>query len=187
VAGTPDFDALYLAERERVLALCLHVTGRRADAEDALQEAFLAVHRGLGRFRAEASPSTWLHRIALRAALRVKARRRGGEPLDPELAGPGLEADLERRSEARRITEALARLPAGLRTVLALFAVEGFTHPEIAEVLGVPEGTVWSRLHAARKRLREELGRGREEDDRDRVGARPTGSAPPAPGRRRRA
>lgn len=52
----------------------------------------------------------------------------------------------------------MARLPAELRAVLSLFALEGMKHREIAEVLGIPEGTVWSRLHRARKRLQEELG-----------------------------
>lgn len=157
-ARAPAFDALYRAERERVLALCLHVTGRRADAEDALQETFLAVHRGLRLFRGDATPSTWVYRIALRAALRVKARRRPAEPVDPETPGASGEEEIASRAEARRIADALGRLSVEHRTVLALFALEGLGHRAIAEVLGVPEGTVWSRLHAARRRLAAELG-----------------------------
>jgi RNA polymerase sigma-70 factor (ECF subfamily) len=57
------------------------------------------------------------------------------------------------RDEARRAVAALARLPAGPRAVLSLFAVEGLSHREIADILGIPEGTVWSRLHAARRKL----------------------------------
>lgn len=142
-----------------MLALCLHVTGRRDDAEDALQEAFLDVHRGLRHFRGEAAASTWVYRIALRAALRVRARRRPEEPVDPETPGPGGEAALDARAEARRVAAALGALPAEHRAVLALFAVEGLRHAEIAAVLGIPEGTVWSRLHAARRRLAAALGR----------------------------
>lgn len=153
------FDALFRALRKPVLALCLHLTGRRDDAEDALQETFLSVHRALPRFRAEARVSTWVYRIALRAALRVRARR--PEPREPETepAHDG-EPAMAARLEARRLAAALGRLPAEQRAVISLFAVEGLTHREIAEVLGVPEGTVWSRLHAARKRLAAELGRG---------------------------
>lgn len=153
------FEALFRALREPVLALCLHLAGRRADAEDALQETFLAVHRALPRFRGEARLSTWVYRIAVRAALRVRARRRDGPAVDPETPGGGGAADLEARLEARRLQEAMARLPVEHRLVLSLFALEGLSHRHIAEVLGVPEGTVWSRLHAARRRLSEEMGR----------------------------
>jgi RNA polymerase sigma-70 factor (ECF subfamily) len=62
------------------------------------------------------------------------------------------------RDEARRATAALARLPAEPRALLSLFAIEGLSHAEVAEILGVPEGTVWSRLHAARKALLAEMG-----------------------------
>lgn len=160
MSSAPSADALFRAERERVFRLCLHVTGRRADAEDALQEAFLAAHRTRGAFRGEASPSTWLYRIALRTALRVKARRRLTEPagpVDPELPGADGPAEVAAREEGRRLLAALGRLSADHRAVLSLAALEGLSHREMAEVLGVPEGTVWSRLHLARKRLAAEL------------------------------
>jgi len=167
------FDELFRALREPVLSLALHLTGRRPDAEDALQEAFLDVHRALDRFRGEARLSTWVYRIALRAAIRVRARRReearsgAGRPQgDPsaaggEVEGPGTggEADMLARLEAGRVAAALDRLPAEQRAVLSLFALRGLGHREIAEILGVPEGTVWSRLHAARRRLAAEVGR----------------------------
>lgn len=143
--------------REPVLSLCLHLTGRRADAEDVLQDVFLAVHRALPHFRGESRLSTWIYRIAIRAALEHRARRRPSEPLDPELPGPSQEDDLVARDRARRLLQAMAALSAEHRTVLSLFAVEGLSHREIAEILGVPEGTVWSRLNLARKRLAAEM------------------------------
>lgn len=101
-----------------------------------------------------------MYRIALRAALRQRARRRPSEAVDPETpADRGGEADLAARDEARRVQAAVVGLPAEHRAVLSLFAVEGLGHRQIAEILGVPEGTVWSRLHAARKRLAEAMGR----------------------------
>ncbi len=154
----PTFDAVFESMQRKVLGLCLHVVGERQEAEDALQEAFLAVYRGLPAFRGEAQLSTWVFRIALRAALRVRSRR---PPLaieqNFEPASERPEQVLEARDEARRLERAMSRLPAEQRTVLALFAVDGLGHREIAEVLGVPEGTVWSRLHLARKRLAAEL------------------------------
>lgn len=160
-ARAAAFDGLYRALRAPVLALCLHLTGRRADAEDALQETFLAVHGALPAFRGEAGLATWVFRIALRAGLRTRARRRDHAAVDPEHPAPGGgEAALAAREEARRLQAALSALPAEHRAVLALFALEGLGHAAIAGILGIPEGTVWSRLHAARRTLAEALGRG---------------------------
>jgi RNA polymerase sigma-70 factor (ECF subfamily) len=93
----------------------------------------------------------------MRIALRIKARRRPSEP--PPLDLPGTTAEhIEASADAARVLEAMAKLPAEQRAVLSLFAIGGMKHREIAEVLGIPEGTVWSRLHAARKRLQAELG-----------------------------
>lgn len=80
-------------------------------------------------------------------------------PLVIDIAAKSADAVLQNES-ATRLWRALSTLSADYRTVIALFAVEGLSHSEIAEILGVPEGTVWSRLHLARKRLAEKLGRG---------------------------
>lgn len=150
---------LFRVYRNPVLALCRSITLHPADAEDALQEVFVAVHRALGRFRGESRLSTWLYRVAIRTALEVKSRRRRAEPLDHALPGREEERQLLARDEARKLPAAIALLPAAHRVVLSLFALDGLTHREIAGILGVPEGTVWSRLNAARRRLAEELGR----------------------------
>ena len=68
------FDEIFLAHRTRVLALCQRLCGERALAEDALQDTFLEVYKGLARFRGEAQLGTWIYRIALRTALRLRAR-----------------------------------------------------------------------------------------------------------------
>jgi len=146
-------DRLFRELREPLHAVCLHLTGRRADAEDAVQEVFVAVHRGIPEFRGASRLTTWVYRIALRAAFRARARDREGERLDPDTASGGGEAEMVSRDEARHIVAAMARLPAGPRAVLSLFAIEGLSHREIADILGIPEGTVWSRLHAARRML----------------------------------
>lgn len=152
------FDELIAALREQVFAVCFHVTGNAADADDALQETFLAVHAGLPRFRGESRISTWVHRIAIRSAIRVRARRRPTadvHEVDPPARGPDI---VESRELGERIAAAMGRLSAEHRVVISLFAVDELSHAQIAEILGVPEGTVWSRLHAARKRLAAELG-----------------------------
>lgn len=152
------FDELFASLREQVFAVCLHVTGNAADADDALQETFLAVHAGLAKFRGEARLSTWVHRIAIRASIRVRARRRPAadvHEVDPPARGPDPVAS---REMGERIAAAMNRLSAEHRVVISLFAVDELGHAQIAEILGIPEGTVWSRLHAARKRLSAELG-----------------------------
>lgn len=150
------FSEVFEAFRKPVLALCFHLTGRRADAEDAAQDVFLVVFRGLPKFRGESRLSTWIYRIAIRTAFRTKARLPKTEPLLAEPAGESKDPSLERERRLQ-VRTALARLSADHRTVLALFSLDGLSHREIAATLGIPEGTVWSRLHLARKKLAEEL------------------------------
>ena len=150
-----DFDELFRAHRGRVLALCLRLCGSRALAEDALQETFLEVYKGLHGFRGESQLGTWIYRVAMRTALRLRARHPAPVDADVELALGTSEphAALAAREQARAVQAALDALPAEQRVVVALFAADGLGHAEIAEILGVPEGTVWSRLHKARKAL----------------------------------
>jgi RNA polymerase sigma-70 factor (ECF subfamily) len=146
--------------REPLFALCLHLCSNRATAEDALQEAFLSLFRALPGFRGDARLSTWMYRIAVREALRHRAREaaRRTEVMAHEPAAPVAGNPAIVREESEALRRALDRLSAEHRTVLSLFAVDGLSHREIGEILGVPEGTVWSRLHGARKRLAAELG-----------------------------
>lgn len=145
--------------RRPVLALCLHVVGDAGEAEDVVQQVFLSVHRALPSFRAESRLSTWIYRIALRAAIAsaASARRRPLVSLEEPPHASSTEQELMLRDEARRVAEAMGRLSMEHRSVLSMFAIEGLSHEEIADVLGVPKGTAWSRLSAARRRLLEEL------------------------------
>lgn len=160
---------------EPVFQLCLRVTCDPADAEDARQEAFVDILRALSSFRGEARFSTWVFRIALRAATRVRSRRRRHDESrvdwtelivnEPASGAVGDESrgqedpsrELERREGALRLLAAISRLPFAQRAVLALAALEDVPRAEIAEVLGIPLGTVDSRLNAARESLRREL------------------------------
>jgi RNA polymerase sigma-70 factor (ECF subfamily) len=155
------FDAVFAELRGPVFKLCFRMLGDRHQAEDASQETFLSVYRGLGGFRGDASLKTWVYRIAVRAALKVRAQRdTAAGPLDESHEEPVRpEPALEARDEARRLRVALASLPAEHRTVLSLSALDGVSHQEIADVLGIPSGTVGSRLHFARKKLMAELHR----------------------------
>lgn len=150
------FTEVFTNFRGGVLSLCLHLTGNASDAEDAAQEVFLVVFRDLPRFRGESRLSTWIYRIAVRVAFRVKAKHPRTVPLDREPPVETPDPALQ-RERSGQVALALERLSADHRTVLALFSLDGLSHREIAETLGIPEGTVWSRLHLARKRLAAEL------------------------------
>jgi RNA polymerase sigma-70 factor (ECF subfamily) len=156
------FERVFAEHREQVLAVCLRLTGNAADAEDALQECFVDVLRGLPGFRGESRLTTWIYRIAIRAAGRVRARslRRRGVPLE-RASEPAVEprVPIEEREAVDAVLEALAELALEHRTVIALCSIEGLDAKEVAEILGVPPGTVWSRLARARELLRERLAR----------------------------
>lgn len=151
------FRGLYRAHAPRMFRLALRLTGGLdADAEDVVQEAWRRVIRGLEGFEGRSSLATWLTSIVTRCALEwQRANRRtadeepGEIPLSPSQARTSSRLDLER---------AFADLPAGFRTVLVLHDLEGYRHVDIAELLGVSEGTSKSQLSRARARMRELLG-----------------------------
>lgn len=152
------YERIFTALREPVYALCLRLTGNAVDAEDALQDCFIAAFRGLSLFRGDARISSWLYRIAVREALRHKKRHGANEPrITVEPAAPETLNPAVHRERFEMLNDALDRISAEHRTVLAMFALEGLSHEEIAMVLKIPTGTVWSRLHKARKKLAEEL------------------------------
>jgi RNA polymerase sigma-70 factor (ECF subfamily) len=152
------FDRLFRAHWAKVAALGFRLTRDPAEASDIAQDTFILVHRGLPGYRGEGRVVAWLMKIALHVGLKERARRKRWKA-DGMRALEWVPARGERdaRSDGR-LGKALAMLPDDQRAVLSLFAVEGLKHAAIAEVLGVPEGTVWSRLHHARKRLQEVLG-----------------------------
>jgi len=155
----PDLDQLFRTERERLLALGLQLTGNPALAEDAVQEAFLLAHRFGSSFRGESAASTWLYRITIRVATKLRERavkrreRRSAEAATAERSD-------ERGAMRDRVIalyRAMDGLPEEQRTALAMLSLRGLPAARIAEILGVPEGTVYSRAHAARRGLRESM------------------------------
>jgi len=132
------------------------------DADDATQDGFLAALRHIGRFDPSRPFGPWLLKIVSNAAADRRRRRRvrQAEPLAPNLAtardSPERAADLSGLGAALRA--ALAELPERQRTAVVLFDAEGYSHREIGEILGIPEGTVRSDVFHARRALRERLG-----------------------------
>ena len=145
-----------------------------AEAEDAVQEAYVKAIRGMGGFRSDAKLSTWLTRIVVNEALeRLRKAKRSAEviPLAADINAEGEVLDtpddasatpeaLALRAEARRIMESrIDALPDSFRAVFVLRAVEEMTVEETAVALGIPEATVRTRFFRARSMLRESLSR----------------------------
>jgi RNA polymerase sigma-70 factor (ECF subfamily) len=142
--------------------LALRIVRDRALAEDAVQEAFLAVWRSAGAFLAEqGKPSTWILTLVHRRAVDIVRReeRRRADPLDDAEQPTGEATDEEAWLRAQRqvVQEALRKLPPEQREAIELAYYGGFTQSELAERLGLPLGTIKSRMFAGLKRLRELL------------------------------
>jgi RNA polymerase sigma-70 factor (ECF subfamily) len=151
--------ALYQRHARRVYAVVRRMAGDDTLAEDWAQDAWLRAIRALPTFRGDSAFTTWLHRIAVNSALhgkRSRDRRVGREePIDEQAL-----ATRPRGDDAllrMKLEKAMERLPEGMRRVLVLHDVEGYTHDEIAEMLGVNPGTCKSQLFKARARMRELL------------------------------
>lgn len=158
------FRELYRQHAGRVYALCLRLTGSAGDAEERTQDVFVRLWDKLKSFRGESAFSSWLHRLAVNVVLnevRTTKRRElrvmpaddpdsvtGAQHGTPHHQSAGLSIDLER---------AIAELPDGAREVFVLFDIEGYGHAEIAQLVGIAEGTSKAQLFRARQLLREKL------------------------------
>lgn len=152
------FRLLYRRHTPRLHQLALRlVGGTEADAEDVVQDTWIKAVEKLDSFRWESAFGTWLHAIAVNVAREAMRRRGRRQEVEfPELAEPASPAPLD-RVEVMDLERAIAALPDGYRTVLVLHDVEGYTHEEIAEQLGVAAGTTKSQLFRARRAIRTQL------------------------------
>jgi RNA polymerase sigma-70 factor, ECF subfamily len=176
-----EFQALLVALLPAAYGYALRLSHNRADAEDLVQEAALLAFRGRGGFEPGTNFKAWYFRIVtncFRGKHRQQQRRPQTVDFDdtPDLhlfaacAASGLPQQGEdpaslliERMGAERVADALAQLPDEFRVACALYFMEDFAYHEIAEILGVPVGTVRSRLHRGRKMLQKSLWRGAED------------------------
>jgi RNA polymerase sigma-70 factor (ECF subfamily) len=156
---------------DRSFRLVYSIVGNEADARDVCQEVWLTVWKQLSGFRGGAKFSTWLHPIAVRRAIdHLRKRRRWYDRFLPFSVGddsvesvpePATTTDARQEADAnedvQRLRQALETLPPKHRAVLALREVEGLSYEEIAATIGVPTGTVMSRLYHARRMLAQKL------------------------------
>jgi RNA polymerase sigma-70 factor (ECF subfamily) len=162
------FGKLVSRYQTRLYNAIIRLVDNPDDAADVVQDAFLNAYQSLGSFKGDAEFFTWLYRIGFNTAISLKRKKRaivsldangpvgGIDPDDPsDYIKPG--AALERSEEERQLQEAMNRLSHEHREVLVLKDIEGLKYEVIAEILGVPIGTIRSRLHRARLELRDLL------------------------------
>ncbi len=167
---TAAFGQLVQKYQDRLYNTVLHITGGAAgaaeDSRDIVQEAFVQAFLKLDTFQQNSAFYTWLYRIAFNVAASHRRRRKpavsvdfvhettGQQPVDSR---PGPEQRMEEAERRRQIEQAIAALSEEHRAVLVLREIDGCCYETISEILGLPIGTVRSRLHRARLQLREQL------------------------------
>lgn len=156
------YEQLYRRHAPRLFAVVWRLCGgQQSRAEDALQEAFLQAWKALPAFRMDSSVATWLHRLAVNAAL-MELRARGNQAHDSlddaDLDLPEMQVHDRCAGTERDLERVLATLPPRARAVLVLHDIEGWKHSEIAEQLQMAVGSSKAQLHRARGLLRARLG-----------------------------
>ena len=151
------FDQLVVRYQRGVYRLCYRYVNNHEDANDLAQEVFLRAWRAIGRFRGRSAFSTWLYRIGVNACLNFRAARRPpAQELPDTVADPGVGAAerVESDEQARRVREAVGRLPEKQQATLILKIYHELTHQEVAQILGSTVGTVKANLFHALGNLR---------------------------------
>lgn len=158
------FEELIRQYEKKVYTLCFRMCGNSEDAEEAAQDAFLALWRGIDLFRQESSLSTWIYRLATNACIDTLRRRKkqsGSVSLDDEElfvdavdTSPQPQETVEHREARKLLQEGLSALPEEYRKVLILREIEGLSYTEIAESASIELGTVKSRISRGRSLLR---------------------------------
>jgi len=155
------FERLYRTHGQRVFALCLRMTADRGIAEELVQDVFVRAWQKLDGFRGDAAFGTWLHRVAVNIVLSRRKqdgvrRERTVDDATSVDAAPARSVEVGDRLD---LEAAIAGLPTGARRIFVLHDVEGYTHEEIGDLLGITSGGSKAQLHRARLLLREALSR----------------------------
>lgn len=155
------YRTLYERFERPFLRTAMRMLGRPQDAEDAVQETFLKLHRGIHLYREGSRFSTYFFRILMNTCADILRKRRR-EPAGPIEAGDAGGADGHELRHS--IEQAIDRLPGKMRACFVLYAVEGIAQEDIARILDISLGAVKANVHHARVKLREELSASREEE-----------------------
>jgi len=151
---------LYEQYKRQMYRVCLRYAASREDAEDYLQEAFIRVFRDLRQFRMEGPLGAWIRKVVVNSILQ-QLRKRKLDFSDTDISElehlSAREEDVPGNLDAQILTKYIQGLPDGYRTVFNMYVIEGFTHQEIGNMLGISSGTSKSQLSKARAMLRTKI------------------------------
>ena len=151
---------LYEKFSPQMLSVCRRYVRSLEDAEEVLSNAFIKVFRKIDQFKADGPLGAWVRRIMVNESLNyIKYQKNLFVEVEEENHSKFSHQNLQDDINADHLMEMIADLPLGYRTVFNLYAIEGYTHREIGEMLGISENTSKSQLSKARKQLQERLGR----------------------------
>ena len=152
---------LYETYADKMLGVCHRYTDDRQAAQDMLQDGFIQVFRKLDTFKGDGALEGWIRRVIVNKALehlrKEKTMRQSSTDLDKHAFMIGEDETVSADMAARDILTVIRKLPKGYRTILNLYAIEGYTHREIAEQLGISEGTSKSQYSRAKSLLQKWL------------------------------
>jgi len=152
------FEEIYTAHAGRMKSIAFHLLGDRADAEDAVQEAFMKIYRASAAIQLESGLAPWIYRILLNCCYDTGRKRKRQAESELTAEPPAIPNNLPLQLAIRR---ALDRIHPQYRMVFWLFEVEGFRHSEVAAILEIPEGTSRKWLFEAKRELKKLLTEGR--------------------------
>jgi RNA polymerase sigma-70 factor (ECF subfamily) len=165
-SGPPEIEALVRSHYATIRRVCLSILDDPHEADDAAQETFIAAYRALENFRNQAAPRTWLTAISINVCRGKLRKRKRQEALRSALQvmqslgrkpSASSEAAVLQDEHYRQLWDAVDNLDEKHRLPILLHYVHELSVPEIADILGASPGTVYSRLHYARRRIRERL------------------------------
>ncbi len=153
-AARAPLSELYREHRQKALAIARRILGDSDEAEDVVQEVFSRLCSQPGHFEGRAAYSTWLHRVMVNSSINsLRAKRRRGQLVEAPRTSPDPEAHAMSRELEAKLDAVLERLSAQHRQVVFLRDRRGYSYPEIAALLRIPEGTVKSALNRGRAKL----------------------------------
>lgn len=149
---------LYEKYSSRMMGVCLRYTSKREEAQDLLQDGFIKVFQNISSFKFNGEFAGWVKKIMVNTALEhIRKRKIVFEKLYDEQGDTDYETPIEAQHDAKDLIRLLQQLPQGYRTVFNLYAIEGYTHKEIAERLDIEEGTSKSQYARARAYIQKML------------------------------
>lgn len=148
-------EALYRKYSRKVYGACLRYAASDAEAEDMMQEAFIKIFRNMEKYKPTGSFEAWIKRVSINVAIEIYRRAKKIVYIESyeEVREPSFNPQTIGKLDADQIHKLVNQLPDGYRVIFNLYAVEGYTHVEIADMLGIAEGTSKSQFSRAKAHL----------------------------------